>query len=86
MGYRDFRGALPSNLIIFSRPLGLNYDPPLRPAFPPLLCSLEASAHGQRTAGGEGHCDSLDLRGSPFPLSRAPPVSMHIRPVGGRGF
>lgn len=53
---------------------------------PPLLCSLEASAHGQRPAGGEGHCDALDLRGSPFPLSRAPPVSMHIRPVGGRGF
>lgn len=34
MGYRDFRDTLPSNLIIFSRPLGLNYDPPLRPAFP----------------------------------------------------
>lgn len=50
--------TLPSNLIIddlltSSRPLGLNYDPPLRPAFPSPTLPPGGFCHGQTAAGGE---------------------------------
>lgn len=35
-----------------------------------------------RVAGGEGHCDALGVRDSPFPLSRALPVSHHAHKAG----